>query len=195
MARSKKSTLSDKQQRFITEYLVDLNGTQAAIRAGYKKKYARQQAAENLAKPYIQVEIQARMNRRSTRTEITADKVLTEFARLGFSDMRRFTEWGPDGVKLKESSELSEDDARCVAEVAQTVTESGGQLKFKLHDKLKALESMARHLKLYPSGDAPPTPAVNVNVTIQEIVQARQKAQEWRQERLKAPQKPQEPSN
>lgn len=68
--------LTPKQKTFVQEYLVDLNATQAAIRAGYSAKTARQVGAENLSKPVIQEFIQAAMNKRSERTEITADYVL-----------------------------------------------------------------------------------------------------------------------
>ena len=69
--------LTPKQQAFIKEYLVDLNATQAAIRAGYSEKTARQIAAEYLAKPNIKAAVQEAMDERAQRTEITADYVLT----------------------------------------------------------------------------------------------------------------------
>ena len=65
-----------KQLRFIEEYLIDLNATQAAIRAGYSKKTAKDIGCENLAKPNIAAAIQAGMDKRSERTEITQDYVL-----------------------------------------------------------------------------------------------------------------------
>lgn len=69
--------LTAKQQMFVKEYLVDLNATQAAIRAGYSAKTARQIGDENLSKPDIAAAIQEAMDKRSERTEITADYVLT----------------------------------------------------------------------------------------------------------------------
>lgn len=69
--------LTAKQQRFVEEYLIDLNATQAAIRAGYSKNSARQIGDENLAKPAIAEAVQAAMNERSQRTEIEADYVLS----------------------------------------------------------------------------------------------------------------------
>lgn len=70
--------LTDKQRRFVEEYLIDLNATQAAIRAGYSEKTARQAGSENLSKPDIQYAIQKEMASRSERTKIDADFVLTE---------------------------------------------------------------------------------------------------------------------
>jgi len=70
------STLSEKQKTFCREYIIDLNGTQAAIRAGYSKKTANEQAAQLLAKLSIKEYVQSLMSERSQRTEITADFVL-----------------------------------------------------------------------------------------------------------------------
>lgn len=69
--------MTPKQSAFVNEYLIDLNATQAAIRAGYSEKTARQTAAENLSKPDIAEAVQKAMNERAERTEITADYVLT----------------------------------------------------------------------------------------------------------------------
>ena len=71
-----KKGLTPKQLRFIEEYLIDLNATQAAIRAGYSKKTARQMGTENLSKPAIQSALQKAMDARSERTAITQDYVL-----------------------------------------------------------------------------------------------------------------------
>ena len=80
--------LTDKQKRFVSEYLVDLNATQAAIRAGYSVRTAKQIATENLSKPAISASIQAEMDKRSRRTEITADRVLKELAKIGFGNVK-----------------------------------------------------------------------------------------------------------
>lgn len=84
--------LTDLQVRFVEEYLVDLNGTQAAIRAGYSEKTARQAAAENLSKPVIQAAIAEARLRQQERTEITADAVLREAWNQVTADARELTE-------------------------------------------------------------------------------------------------------
>jgi phage terminase small subunit len=141
--------LTPKQRRFVEEYLVDLNATQAAIRAGYSARTAGAVGHETLKKPEVETAIHEAMAERSKRTEITADRVLKEYAKLGFSDMRRFMRWGSAGVTLVEHTELTDDEAAAVAEVSQTVTEAGGSLKLKLHDKKGALDSIARHLGMF----------------------------------------------
>lgn len=141
--------LTAKQKQFVREYLIDLNATQAAIRAGYSVKTAEAIGYENLRKPQIAKAIEKAMGKRVERTEITADRVLQELAKIGFSDMRTFTKWSNRGVVLIDSDTLTPDQAACVAEVSQTITESGGSIKFKLHDKVAALEKIGRHLGLF----------------------------------------------
>lgn len=84
--------LTPKQQRFVEEYLVDLNGAQAAIRAGYSPDTARQMATENLSKPYIQLAIAEERKAQQERTQVTADKVVTELALIAFADARELAE-------------------------------------------------------------------------------------------------------
>ena len=74
--------LTAKQERFVEEYLIDLNATQAAIRAGYSKKTARQAGAENLAKPVISEAIEAAKAERSEETKIDAAYVLRQAVKL-----------------------------------------------------------------------------------------------------------------
>ncbi len=74
--------LTPKQQRFIDEYLIDLNATQAAIRAGYSPRTARAIACENLAKPNIQVAISEAKRERSEATKINAEWVLKQAVEL-----------------------------------------------------------------------------------------------------------------
>lgn len=144
-----KRKLTPKQQRFVEEYLVDLNATQAAIRAGYSAKTAASIGEENLRKPEIQFAIQAAMKARQQRTEITQDQVVAELAKVAFGDPRTVMAWGPDGVKLKDSATLTDAEAAFVSEVSETTTEHGGSLKLKTNDKLKALELLGRHLGMF----------------------------------------------
>ena len=77
-----KRPLTPKQDMFVREYLIDLNATQAAIRAGYSAKTARQIAEENLSKPDIAKAIQAGMDKRAEKVTITAEEVLANIKRL-----------------------------------------------------------------------------------------------------------------
>lgn len=147
--------LTAKQQRFVDEYLKDLNGTQAAIRAGYSQKTARSISNENLTKPDIHAAIAQGMQERSSRTGITADRVLQELGRLAFMDIRKA--YNTDG-SLKAIHELDDDTAAAVAgmdvaEIGSGEDAIGFVKKIKLSDKKGALELVMRHLgMLSPPG-------------------------------------------
>jgi len=79
------SKLTAKQSAFVKEYLIDLNGAKAAIRAGYSKNSAKEISSENLTKPNILQAIEKAMKKRSDRVEITADMVLKELGSIAFS--------------------------------------------------------------------------------------------------------------
>lgn len=165
--------LSVRQQRFVTEYLIDLNGKQAAVRAGYSERSASTMASRLFRRPAVANAITAGVEARAARAQVTADRVIDEYARIAFSDMRRFVEWGPGGVTLKPGAALSADDSACVAEVSESKTANGGTVKFKLHDKRAALDALSKHLGLFiDNGEkAPPSihdvPTVNINITSQ----------------------------
>lgn len=141
--------LTPKQAEFVRQYLVDLNATQAAIRAGYSEKTANEQGARLLANVSVSQAIAAAQAKREQRTEITADRVVAELAKIAFADPRELMEWGPEGVKLKDSADLTEEQAASVSEVSETTTKDGGSLRLKKHDKVKALELLGRHLGMF----------------------------------------------
>ena len=164
-------TLSAKHQRFIDEYLVDLNATQAAIRAGYSPKTAKQQGARLLTHADIQRAIAERQTKRAAKLDISVDRIERELARIAFSDMRRYAQWGPtaaalqsmaeareanqgldpmeqtpaNGVMLLSSEQLTDDEAAAVSQVTEEC-KPGGAIKYglKLYDKVKALELLGK---------------------------------------------------
>ncbi len=92
--------MTTKQQLFVGEYLIDLNATRAAIRAGYSEKTAQAIGAENLTKPIIAEAIATALEARAERTEVTQDRVLEELALIGFAEM-------PDEPVLKWADKLT----------------------------------------------------------------------------------------
>lgn len=80
--------LTDKQQRFVQEYLIDLNATQACIRAGYSENTAKQMGSENLSKPDVQAEIEKARSKTSNKLEITRERVLQEIAGIAFEEIK-----------------------------------------------------------------------------------------------------------
>ena len=151
--------MTPKQQRFVEEYLIDLNATQASIRAGYSAKNADKIGPELLGKTGVAEAIQAALALRSRRTEITQDRVLRELARIAFLDPRKVFNWGPNGVTLLSSDTLSDDDAAAIYEVSESITESGGAIRGKAYDKQKALELLGRHLGMF-------TDKIDMNLTL-----------------------------
>lgn len=149
-------SLNKRQQRFVEEYLVDLNGTQAAIRAGYSPKTANEQAAQLLAKLSIQEAVQAAQAKRSERVQIDQDWVVKRLAALADSDIREVVSWDEGGVTYKPSKELAWKDAYTITEVVLKETikqdEGGSELvlnrekRLKQVDKKGALDSLAKHL-------------------------------------------------
>ena len=144
--------MTPKQRRFVEEYLVDLNAAQAARRAGYSKRSAPQQGCRLLSDAAIATAIAKAQMARAARTGVTADRVITELAKVAFGDPRRLLSWGPEGVILRESDELTEAEAALVSEVSETRTATGGTRRVKLHGKVKALTALGRHLGLFASG-------------------------------------------
>jgi phage terminase small subunit len=147
--------LTAKQRRFAMEYLVDLNATQAAIRAGYSPNGASVTGCRLLADPKIQAVVQKHNRKREERTEITADRVLKEMARLAFADIgQAFDENGG----LLPIHKMPEDVRRAVASVETDELADGsgaeravvGQTrKVKTWDKPRVLEMLAKHLGLF----------------------------------------------
>ena len=145
------SKLSPKQKQFCKEYIVDLNATQAAIRAGYSQKTAKSKASQLLSKVNLQKEIQRLMDARSERLQITQDMVLRELAKLGFSNMQNLYN---DEGSLIPVHQLDPDVSACLQEVWEdSVGSDEGTVvikrKYKMSDKKSSLELIGRHLKMF----------------------------------------------
>ena len=149
-----------QQERFVLAYVAEPNATKAAIAAGYSEKTAKQQGSRLLTSVDVSTAI-AQANARlvamvELNTGVSVSRVVEEYARIAFADMRHFAEVGPDGVTLKSSAEWADADAAAVSEVGETVSKEGGSLRFKLHNKVAALDALAKHLRMFgdePSGD------------------------------------------
>lgn len=146
--------LTPKQQAFVREYLVDLNASAAARRAGYSAKTADRTGHENLKKPEIAAAIAEAQQARSRRTQVTADQVVEELAKVGFSNLLDYFRITTNGEPYVDLSAVTRDQAAVLAELqVDDYIEGRGddarevrRVKIKLHDKLKALEQLARHL-------------------------------------------------
>jgi phage terminase small subunit len=144
--------LTPKQQRFVAEYLIDLNATQAAIRAGYSRKTAEQIGYENLRKHEIAAAVAAGQAKRLTSADLTATRVLEELRRLAFSDLRGVFD---DGGNLKPITEWTDDQGAALASVEVIIknAKAGDGVvdtihKIRVWDKTKALDILAKHFGL-----------------------------------------------
>ena len=147
-----KPGLTPKQTRFVSEYLIDLNATQAAIRAGYSLQTARVTGPENLSKPAIKDAIAARTQFQLKKLDLTAERVKERIALLAFQDVRRL--FDTKGNLLPVQS-LSDEAAYTVGsfEVIKKNAEAGdGHTdtvhKIKILDPVKPLEILAKHFGL-----------------------------------------------
>ena len=143
--------LNPRQRRFVNAYLVDPHAARSAITAGYSPKTADVIGRRLLRNVSVCSVLTREQKVVAEKALVTAEQVVRELARIGFSDMRAFTEWGDGGVTLLDSAALSEDAARCVSEVSQTITKEGGSIRFKLHDKPGALALIGKHLNMFPT--------------------------------------------
>jgi phage terminase small subunit len=161
-----------KQLRFVDEYLVDLNATQAAIRAGYSPRSARSGGPLLLKNPAVARAVAERQSRIANHLFVSAERVVVEYARLAFADMRDYMRFAQNGDVLLDWSAMPEDATKAILEVTQDVyTEGRGgaqrevkRTKFKLHDKRGALDALAKHLGLFrePSGEEAETIVTSV---------------------------------
>ena len=141
--------MTAKQQRFCDEYLIDLNATQAAIRAGYSVDTAKEIGCENLTKPNIQETIAKAMAERSKRTGVNQDRVVLELAKIAFVNAN-------DLIDAKDASiraSATEDDLACIQSVkvktSSTTNGESVEREIKLNDKMKALELLGKHLGMW----------------------------------------------
>jgi phage terminase small subunit len=170
--------ITDKQKRFCEEYMVDLNGTQAAIRAGYSKKTANEQAAQLLAKLSIRQYVNELQKELSESTKISAEMVINELAKVGFSNISNYIkvidkeiELGEDeagtmktatvrDIEIFKTDDVGLEKMAVVSEIRRT--KDG--VSIKLHDKVKALEDLGKHLGVFEKDNKQKSSNVVVSV-------------------------------
>lgn len=140
--------LNERQKRFCNEYMIDLNATQAAIRAGYSVKTAQEQSARLLSNVMIQGEIQRLQAEISRRTGISQDRVIRELAKIAFLNPMNLVT--PEG-RIRDGA--SQDDLSCIEGVkfkrSDSDTGYSEEREVKIASKLKALELLGKHLGMF----------------------------------------------
>ena len=141
--------MTKKQKLFVEEYLIDLNATQAAIRAGYSPDTAKAIGSENLTKPDIRAQIDKAMAERSKRTGVNADRVVMELAKIAFINAADVI--NAEDATLKDDA-VPEDTAAIQSVKVKTFPTKDGEgveREIKMADKIKALELLGKHLGMF----------------------------------------------
>ena len=148
---------NSRHDRFCREYLTDLNGTRAAIAAGYAKKSAKVTASQLLTNPNVQAFLAKLTKKHADKLDLDAEKVLAELSRVGFSNILDYLKITDEGDAYVDLSRLTREKAGAVLEITvDEYTEGRGKdarkvkrTKFKLADKIRALELLGKYLKLF----------------------------------------------
>lgn len=151
------SALNPKQKRFVDQYLVDLNATQAAIRAGYSEKTAKQIGSRLLSHVDVAKAIEAGQAKLAEKHGVTLEKIVAELALLGFSNMQDYMRSSADGDPFLDFSALTREQAAALTEVTVEDFKDGRgedardvkRVKFKLADKRAALVDLGKHLGMF----------------------------------------------
>ena len=129
--------------------MIDWNATRAAAAAGYSETAARQIGSENLSKPYIKSYIDKIKNNISELSGVTALRNVLELKKIAYSSLAKFKD---DWMTEKEFSDLTDDEKSCLSEIVHTTKtfENSTEkiVKFKLYDKIKAIEVINKMLGL-----------------------------------------------
>jgi phage terminase small subunit len=147
--------LSKKQELFVSEYLVDLNAAQAAVRAGYSRRDARNAGYRNLRQPQVRTAIDKAQAPRLAKLALDADTVLAELARIAQANILDYMRFDENGTPIVDLSRLDRETAAALSEVvveeflaARPGRPAVRRIRFRLHDKLAALDKLARHFGL-----------------------------------------------
>lgn len=168
--------LTPKARQFCREYLIDFNASQAAIRAGYSKKTAGVTGHDMLKKPKTGEYLRYLQDQRAQRTEITADRVVEEIAKIAFHNIQDLLDYFEGEVLFKDIDKMKFPEiikSITIKEGTRNGVRIGQIAKIEVYDKVKALELLGRHtaaftenINLTSNGGDLPTPEHNVNIYI-----------------------------
>lgn len=143
---AKEGPLSDFDERFIQEYLIDLDPAEAFRRCGRQEGDIAKTAACMLKRPEIRAGITKAMEERMIRTHVTQDRVLSEIAAIAFSNLEDFADWNAGTVTIRDSRAVPRSKKAAVQEIKETVTPAGTTVSLKLYNKQPSLDLLAKHL-------------------------------------------------
>lgn len=163
-------TINEKQKRFCEEYLKDFNGAQAAIRAGYSKESAKEQASRLLTNANVATYLTLLKDQNSKNHSDLKNLIVEEYKKIGFSNIQDFIEADNSIVDI---SQIDREKAAVVESIKKTETEFSGAnestgtkttVQIKLWDKLNALEKLGRYVGLFEEDNKQRGAIINVNI-------------------------------
>lgn len=149
--------LTARQVAFCSEYVRDFNAMRAARAAGYSPASVHTQAHQVLSKPLVQAEISRLQAAAARRNEITVDRILAEYAKVGFANIRDYITLTPDGAAALNLTDVTEEQFAAIGQLEIEEDPKGRAddarvvrtIKIKMHDKLHALDSIAKKLGMF----------------------------------------------
>lgn len=158
---SKGDSVSPKQEAFCLSYIETANASEAYRRsynaAKMKSSTINEKASRLLADDKIRARLDELRAGHRKRHEVTVDRIVAELAKIAFANAHDYFTWSSEGVHVKPSDELTDDQRSVVSEVSQTVTAEGGTIRVKLSDKQSALEKLGKHLGMFADKGPAPT--------------------------------------
>lgn len=163
--------LTPKQQAFVEQYLVDFNGTQAAIRAGYSEKTADQQGSRLLTNVKVQQAILAHRKKLTSKVTAKAQDVLDQFIAIGFANIGDILDFSGTELKTRKACDISPRALEALQSIKVRRYVEGSDedaktveiIEFRMHSKIDALKEVARRVEV--SGDGQPLPDQRIDVT------------------------------
>lgn len=161
ITEKKSFKMSLKRQRFVDEYLVDLNARRSYMAAGFtqNENSAGAGAYKLLREPAIQRALQKSIEERKRRTHVDQDKVVKELAKIAFANIKDVVKhWGANDVTLYDSGEIKDDVAAAISEISTSTNLYGMDVRVKMYDKRAALVDLGNHLGIFEKKEAPKDP-------------------------------------
>ena len=193
---ARKKGLNPRQTRFVEEFLIDLNATQAYIRAGYAKRGAEQNAAILMANHKVKAAIAEGKAARSERTETTADWVLKTYREVWDADIldilderwqvKPLKDWPPIWRKMTTPADVKDLMARSSDGKADAWDAIGKQIKLNCFPKATALQKIGEHVavKAFPQKSNETNIHLHLDESVQRLVEARERENKRLQERV-----------
>lgn len=155
MNKSKKTTLTIRQKRLCDIYhaMKKPNKRAAYELAGYacRGKVAKTEAQREMGKSHVKSYLNSLKEVATERAQRTADEIIVELEKIGFSNIKDYLDFGPSGVVLKDSEKLTLTQLAAIESICETTTQHGGTIRFKLYDKPECLHLLGKRHGLFPN--------------------------------------------